>query len=298
MAERMARQGRKRWLKGLAIAAALATGVSLGAVAQQGAAPPAVQGTTPPAAPGGEPKQDGTLPPMSRDCQLGSSQGMSPTPLPNVAKAMRERGKIIILAVGASPIIRRDAAAGGYYDLVENLLEQAFKGLQVEIVHRGVSGELARDAGARIKMESGLVSPDLVLWQVGTADALSRLPIEDFEMTVGKTLVWLKAHDIDVALIGLHYVKALTKDAHYQAIRRALRKLATEQGVMRISRYEAAETIARLKSEQGAPMSGERLTETTYECSAEYLARAIATGLFHKHKPPVPGAAVPGPPPK
>ena len=292
MAERMARQGRKRWLTGMAAGAAMAVGVSP-AVAQQGTAP-ATPPNSPPAA---EQKQDGALPPMSRDCQIGSTQATSQTPLPNVAKAMRERGKIVILTIGSSPVVRRDTATGGYYDLVETLLEQTFKGLQVDVVHRGVSGELARDAGARIKMEVGLVDPDLVLWQVGTADALARLPIEDFQQSLSTTLAWLKAHDTDVALIGLHYVKALTKDNHYQAIRRSLRKIATDQGVMRISRYEATETISRIKSEQGAPMSSERLTETAYECSAEYLARAIAAGLFLKQKPAAPGAA-PKPPEK
>jgi hypothetical protein len=277
----MARPGRKSLMTGVAAAAALAIGLSLAALAQHGTA-------TPPAS-ASEAKSDPTLPPVSRDCQAGSAQATASAPLPNVAKALRERGKIVILAVGSSPIVRRDSMSGGYYDLVENLLEQTFKGLQVSIVHRGVPGEMARDAGARIKMEVGLVDPDLVLWQVGTADALARLPIEDFEASVADTLAWLKSHDTDAVLIGLHYVKALTKDAHYQAIRKSLKKITTDQGVLRISRYEAAETIARIRSEQGAPMSSEKLTEAVYECSAEYLARAIAAGLFLKQ--PKDGAA-------
>src|SRR5690606_22493197 len=225
-----------------------------------------------------------------RECQVGATEVVTQTPLPNVLKALRERQKIKILAIGASPVVRRDAAAGDYYDLVEQLLEQTFKGLQVEVVHRGVSGELARDAGARIKMEVALVEPDLVLWQLGTADALARLSIDDFEESVRKTLVWLREHNVDVALIGLHYVKSLTKDAHYQAIRRALKKVATEEGVMRVGRYEAMETLARLRGEQGTPADRSGMTEAAYECSAEYLARAIAIGLFHKGKPPAPPA--------
>lgn len=225
------------------------------------------------------------MPPVSRECQPGAAQASTQSPLPNVAKAMRERNKFVILAMGASPIVRREAGVGGYYGLVENLLEQTFKGLEVEVVHRGVSGELVRDAGARIKMEVGLAKPDLVLWQVGTADALARLPVEEFEASLKKTLDWLKSHDVDVVLIGLHYVKALVKDTHYQAVRQVLKKVATEQGVLRIGRYEAIETIARLKSEQGAPMSGTRIAETAYECSAEYLALAIASGLFLREKP-------------
>lgn len=279
MAERMARQGRKHRLKGLAVAMAVAASAVVPVRAQQ-----AQLQSSPPAASEAKPEGQGPMPPVSRECQPGAAQVTTQTPLPNVAKAMRERGKFVILAIGASPIVRREAG-GGYYGLVENLLEQTFKGLQVEIVHRGVSGELARDAGARIKMEVGLAKPDLVLWQLGTADALARLPVEDFEASVTKTIKWLKGHGIDIALIGLHYVKALAKDEHYQAVRRALKKVAAEHGVLRIGRYEAVETIARLKSEQGAPMSGTRIAETAYECSAEYLALAIASGLFLKSKP-------------
>ncbi len=271
MAERMARQGSKRYLK-RAAAAVLSASLAATAVAQ-------------PSAP--------QMPPVSRECQPGAAQMTSSTPLPNVAKAMRERNKFVILAIGASPMILRESGAGGYYGLVENLLEQTYKGLEVEIVYRGVSGELARDAGARIKMEVGLAKPDLVLWQVGTADALARLPVEDFELTMRNMLMWLKGHEVDVVLIGLHYVKALVKDSHYQAVRETLKKVATEQGVLRIGRYEAIEAIARLKSEQGAPMSGTRIAETAYECSAEYLALSIASGLFLKPKP-----APKGPEPK
>lgn len=285
MARRMAYPGRGGSLKRLPLALALVAGLAASALGQQGA-PSGTPGAS-------EPKQEEQLPPVTRECQIGATEVVTQTPLPNVLKALRERQKIKILAIGSSPVVRRDSSAGGYYDLVEQLLEQTFKGLQVEVVHRGVSGELARDAGARIKMEVALVEPDLVLWQLGTADALARLPIEDFEQSVRNTLVWLRKHNVDVAIIGLHYLKSLAKDTHYQAIRRALKKVATEEGVMRVGRYEAMETLARLRGEQGASAGRSRMTEAAYECSAEYLARAIATGLFHKEKAPAPPAKSP-----
>jgi acyl-CoA thioesterase I len=285
MVDGMARQDWTQRLKRLAVVAVLTTGVPFGAAAQQ---------TQPPAAPPAdvtEPKPDNTLPPISRDCQIGATQVVSQTPLPNVERALRERQRIVILVIGASPVALRNSGTGGHYEVVEKLLEDTFKGLEVTVDHRGVSGELARDAGERIKMEVALLSPDLVLWQVGTADALSRISADDFEESVAETLVWLRGHGVDVALIGLHYIKALTKDAHYQAIRASLKRIATAHGIMRIGRYEAGETITRLRSEQGKPMSSTRLTEAAYECSAEYLSRAIASGLFLKTqggKPPRP----------
>jgi acyl-CoA thioesterase I len=286
MVDGMARQGWAQRLKRLAAVAVLAAGVPLGVAAQQ-AQPP----ETPPSPPAGtsEPKPESTLPPISRECQVGATQVVSQTPLPNVERALRERQRIAILVIGASPVALRNSGTGGHYELVEKLLENTFKGLEVTVVHRGVSGELARDAGERIKMEVALLNPDLVLWQVGTADALSRMSPEDFEESVAETLVWLRGHGVDVALIGLHYIKALTKDPNYQAIRASLKRMAAEHGIMRIGRYEAGETITRLRREQGKPLSSTALTEAAYECSAEYLSRAIASGLFLKTrgtKPP------------
>jgi acyl-CoA thioesterase I len=276
MADGMARQGCAQKLRRLAALAALAAMLPLAGVAQQ---PPA----SPPAATE-EAKPENSLPPVSRDCQVGSTQIVSQTPLPNVERALRERQKIVILVIGASPVALRNAGAGGHYEVVEKLLEDTFKGLDVSIVHRGVSGELVRDAGERIKMEVALLNPDLVLWQVGTADALARMSTDDFEQHLTETLVWLRGHGVDVALVGLHYIKALIKDPNYQAIRASLKRVSSALGIMRIGRYEAGETIMRLRSEQGKPMSSTRLTEAAYECSAEYLSRAIASGLFLKSK--------------
>jgi hypothetical protein len=45
--------------------------------------------------------------------------------------------------------------SGGHYAIVEHFLETIFKGLDVQIVHRGVSGELAADAAERIKKNCG-----------------------------------------------------------------------------------------------------------------------------------------------
>ena len=87
-----------------------------------------------------------------------------------------------------------------------------------------------------------------------------------------------------MALIGLHYIKALTKVPQYQEIRTVLKRVSGALGIMRISRYEAGETITRLRSEQGRPLTGTRLTDAAYECSAEYLSRAIASGLFLRAK--------------
>ena len=127
---------------------------------------------------------------------------------------------------------------------------------------------------------------DLVLWQLGTADALAQVPAADFKDAVSQTVEWLKAHKVDVILVGLRYARSLAKDAHYQAIRGAIKEIAKTQNVLRIGRYEAEEVMERIRREHAdVPISQAVVSEASYVCMAEYLARAIAAGLFVKERP-------------
>jgi lysophospholipase L1-like esterase len=227
-------------------------------------------------------QNDSQLAPVPKSCDAPGATVIVGSPLPNVAAILKERRKLTILAIGSTSASARGPVSGGHYAVVEKFLEDTFKGLDVEIVHRGVSGELAADAAERIKTEAALAGADLVLWQVGTADALARVPLEDFQATLTQTVQWLKEHKIDVILVGLRYARGVVKDAHYQAVRKAIQSVAKEQDVLRIGRYEAQETLERIRREAGVMMGLTEATEAEYVCMAEYLARAIAAGLFVK----------------
>jgi acyl-CoA thioesterase I len=218
---------------------------------------------------------------------------VSDTPLPNSAVALQQRRKIKILAIGASSAAVLGAGRGGP-PLLERILERSIKGLDVEIINRGFSGELAEAAGERLKIEVALNHPDIVLWQVGTNDALAQVPVENFQLTVSNTVRWLKSHKIDVILVGLHYMKQLAKDEHYQAIRESLRRVANAEHVLRIGRYEAMEVLARTMQANGQPEPQEfGLSEAGYNCMAQYIARTITVGVFAK----LPKAMTPPEPP-
>lgn len=224
--------------------------------------------------------QEPTLATIPRDCQAPGATIVVSAAMPNVSNALKDRKKIRILAIGATSIARRDTAPGGYHAIIEQFLERTFKGVDVEIFNRGVSGELARDAAERIRTEVALTEADLVLWQVGTTDALAQIPVDEFKATVTSTVAWLKEHKIDVALIGMQYARRMADDPRYQAMRAAVQEVAKDQSVLRIGRYDAVETIQKMRLQQGEPVTESELTEVGYVCMAEYLARAIATGLF------------------
>jgi acyl-CoA thioesterase I len=220
------------------------------------------------------------LPPVAKECgEISSSE----TPLPNSAIALQERKKIKILAIGASSTAVLGWQREGGPPLLEQILERTIKGLDVEIINRGFSGELADATATRLQIEVALNHPDIVLWQVGTNDAFAQVPVDAFAASVRSTVKWLKENKIDVILVGLHYIKQLATDAHYQAIRAVLQQIAVEENVLRIRRYEAVEILGRTLRATGRPEPSDfGLTEAGYNCMAQYVARAIAVGLYAK----------------
>ena len=233
--------------------------------------------------------------PYSRDCQVGSTVVVEESPLPHVAAALQSRKQLKILAIGASPVLSRRVHGAG--DTVRQLLRQAVQGLDVVMINRGVSGELSAQSAARIKNEVALTEPDLVLWQVGTNDALAYVPLDEFETTIVDTLNWLKEHKIDVVLVGLQYVDQMARDDHYKALRDLLRKLAAKENVMIVRRYEAQQFLARAESGGGGLVPDEfQRTEAGYVCLAQYMARAITLGIFgHRLKSMMPAPSADAP---
>ena len=233
-----------------------------------------------------KPESQPEPPAVAKEC---GDTSFGVTPLPNSALALQKRQKVKILAIGASSAAVLGVGHDGNPPLLEQILERNIKGLDVEIINRGFSGELAEAAGERLKLEVALNEPDLVLWQVGTNDAFAQVPVESFERTVSSTLHWLKEHNVDVILVGLHYMKQLAKNEHYQAIRTSLQRLTAAESVLRITRYEAMEVLSRTMRESGRPEPRDfGLTESGYNCMAQYVARAIAVGLFAKPPKPTP----------
>ena len=225
----------------------------------------------------------GQISPVSKDCQTPGLKVVLDKPLPNTLAALRDRKVIKILTIGASASVGMDAATGGYQDVIENTLEKTITGLDVQIIDRGISGELARDAVERMKTEVALTEPDLVLWQVGTNDALAQIPVEEFSETVSSAIRWLKERNLDVALVGLQYIRNMRNDPHYQAVRVALAHITENEKIIRISRYEAVEMMERMRQRASEPLLNPfALTEEGYSCLAEYVVRAITSAVFLK----------------
>jgi acyl-CoA thioesterase-1 len=229
-------------------------------------------------------------PPLSPQCDVPSSSIAAPAPLPNVTATLEQRKTIRVLAIGSSSTYGVGASSGSknYPAQLTDILEKALKGINVEIINRGVSGEVAKTTAERLRVEVALTHPDLVLWQLGTNDALARVPIDEFDDTVTSTIQWLKENKIDVVLVGLQYTARFARDDSYAAIRDTLRKIAAQQNILYVRRFEAMRYISSMRSQQ-TMVSGDdlHLNDLGYHCMAEHIAHAVIANLFvRRFRPP------------
>ena len=227
-------------------------------------------------------------PPLSPQCEAPGADIATTAPLPHLAERLGHGEPLRILAIGSSSTwgIGASSRRKTYPAQLRGILEASLKGTTALITNRGVSGEVAQTTAERLRTEVALEKPDVVLWQVGTNDALARVPAEDFEKTVQSTVEWLKASDIDVVLVGLQYTPKFARDEGYFAIREVLRRVAAAQNVLYVRRYDAMQFIARNNPAQPDLMSGDdlHLNDTGYQCMAEHVAHAVIANLFVRRK--------------
>jgi hypothetical protein len=75
----------------------------------------------------------------------------------------------------------------------------------------------------------------------------------------------------------------MAQDSHYAAVRELMRRIAAEENVIIVRRYEAVQLMEQAATPGGdfVPDEFER-TDAGYSCLAQYIARAITLGMFGK----------------
>lgn len=264
----------KRWASfalGLLGAAAC---LPAGAVAQQVALGPMTPAVMLPAAP----------PQLSPECRSNRVAGeLFRRPLRALSRAVRANRVVKILAIGSSSTVGVGASspAANYVARLEKSLEGSITGMDFDVVGRGVGGEVAQGAADRMKREVEQTKPDLVVWQVGTNDAINKVDVGSFKNCLKNTLAWLHQRRIDVVLIDPQFGEELAKDSHYEKMVGAVAEVARESHVLLVDRYEA---MRELQKERGDTFyltpDNLHLNDRGYRCMAEQLARNIVGGLL------------------
>jgi acyl-CoA thioesterase I len=200
-----------------------------------------------------------------------------------IGTAIRTHHTVKVLAIGSSSTagVGASSPSTSYIARLETTLEGSVKGMDFDVVGRGQSGEVAQGAADRMKKEVEETKPDLVVWQVGTNDAIRHVDIDRFKTCLKTTLAWLVDSKIDVVLIDPQYGDVLTRDAYYQKVVTAIADVAHEARVLLVDRFEAMRELQHERGDQFYMASDNlHLNDTGHRCMAEQLARAIVGGLL------------------
>ncbi len=196
---------------------------------------------------------------------------------------MRDNRNPRVLAIGSSSTVGVGASrpTNTYVAKLEDNLESAFNGVDFTVIGRGLSGEMAEGQSARMKATVEEAKPDLVLWQVGTNDAIHHVDMESFKNCLRKTLSWLADNKIDVMMVDPQYSDNLTKDAFYEQVVRAVAEIAAEKHVLLVDRFEAMRQLSKERGDAFYLASDSlHLNDTGHRCMAEQVARAIVAGVL------------------
>ena len=219
---------------------------------------------------------------LTTDCKVKSAFGAR-TALRGLRKALKARRTIEVLAIGSSSTVGIGASspAAAYPVRLAANLETFLSGTDVDITNRGISGETGQPAAERIKLEVVDHKPDLVVWQVGTNDAMARIDAQDFSDMLRSTLRWLAENRVDVILIDPQYVERLENDSDYRSIVKAIADVAQQERVLVVNRYDAMADLAKQRGNTSF-LAQDRfhLNDLGYRCMAEYAARAIVSGVL------------------
>jgi lysophospholipase L1-like esterase len=212
-------------------------------------------------------------------CKVGAAMPAKPSALPGFSQALRRGGRVRIVAIGSSSTegVGASSPAANYPSQLRALLETSLPRDDFEVINLGIGGETASKTAERLRRDIPALQPDLVVWQVGTNDALVGAHVADYETTVRGTLQFLKAQRFDVLLVGMQWTRKLAGNEVYAQVRDATARVARREGVGIVSRYDAMRQLAEASgSEDLIGPDSLHMNDRGYRCMAEQVAVTLA----------------------
>jgi lysophospholipase L1-like esterase len=196
--------------------------------------------------------------------------------LPRVATALAGKN-LRVVAVGSSSTWGAGASTRdrAYPAQLERMLQERFPGATIEVLNRGVGGETVAANLARFQRDVLALQPDLVIWQVGTNDALRGVPATLVRAGLLDGIRRVRATGADLVLLDPQPLFAPEQEAAVQRIRAVLVDVAQATKVPLLPRHELMLfwlTSGAFTRDALLGPDGLHMTDASYRCLAVRLA--------------------------
>jgi lysophospholipase L1-like esterase len=198
--------------------------------------------------------------------------------LPHVALKVAAMEPLKIVAFGSSST--EGIGASSYPSrLAAELAPLLPTGETVTVINRGVGGDQIDDMLRRLQKDVLDERPDLVVWQLGSNDALQGVPVRHFDEAARSTILQLRAAGIDVLLMEPQDCPALNAIKNAVQYRDSVRGIGHDLRVPVLRRYDLMETWFRTIGSAILAPDGLHMSDIGYAKLANAVAQMIGRDI-------------------
>jgi lysophospholipase L1-like esterase len=200
--------------------------------------------------------------------------------LPNTARALRSGKPLVIVAIGSSSTAGAGAsdAAHTYPALLTEELHRRWPQLAVNVINKGVGGEMASQMLARFERDVLPYHPQLVIWQTGSNKALRSENIDGYAETIRVGIGRLKATSADVVLMDPQFAPSILARRLHLPVVDSIAAVAGDTQVAVFQRFAVMRhwiASGQYKIEEIISSDGLHMNDVSYGCLARLLAGSL-----------------------
>ncbi len=216
---------------------------------------------------------------QAETCPAGRSMLKQQAKLKDFAKRIAAKAPLNILAIGSSSTrgIGASSPAHSYPVRFAEEMTQRFRA-QVEVVNAGLNGETADATLARLEERVTADRFDLVIWQVGTNDAMKGGDEEGFRSFLKRGITLVKSRKMDLVLLDQQFFLTMKDPVRYERFVKIIEIVAEEENIPVLSRYRLMKFWAERAPQDLRSMlasDGFHMSDRGYFCLATAMGRAM-----------------------
>jgi acyl-CoA thioesterase-1 len=214
---------------------------------------------------------------QSASCEASGEVWGALPQLVHSREALRARSALKIVAMGSSSTQGIGASAVGlsYPAQLAAILAARFPDRRIQIANRGIGGDTVARNLARLERDVLAERPDLVIWQVGTNDALMGVPAAEVRAQILDGIARIRGAGAEVLLMDSQPLPDPEREARVIEIGAVIMDAARDTGVAFVSRHDLMAYWLRAGQFTAAELIGAdglHMTDASYRCLAERLA--------------------------
>jgi hypothetical protein len=201
------------------------------------------------------------------------------SPLERVADMVRRERRLSLVIVSGSPTqVGGTSGRRSYPSYLESALRERMPDIDVTVEVRGKARQPASELLSRLPAILEETRPILVIWQIGTVDALRQTDIDIFSESLKQGIAAITGRGADAVLLDMQFsprTDRLVDNASYLA---AIREAAETAEVPLFERYEIMQYWDVAGTFDLSSLKDDGLYEKVHSCIGETLADFVLRG--------------------